>query len=54
MRSVFSVLIIAIALAVSVPTPGKRTLVVLEKDSLRDTHSMFLSNLEGTLCVSVT
>ncbi|KAM7457302.1 hypothetical protein BLSTO_01945 [Blastocystis sp. subtype 1] len=30
--------------------PGKRTLVVLEKDSFRNTHSMFFANLESKGC----
>lgn len=52
MRSIFAVLIVAVVLATMTPMPGKRTLVVLENDSFRNTHAMFFANLECILLMS--
>ena len=45
MKGLVLFLIIAVVLAVDVPTPGKKVLVVLENEDFKSTHSEFFNNL---------
>ena len=47
MRALIAVLLFTFALSLNEAAPGKRTLVILESDTLKSTHSLFFSNLES-------
>ena len=49
MRALIAVLLFAFALSLNEAAPGKRTLVILESDTLKTTHSLFFSNLESRM-----
>ena len=47
MKTCIIALLIAAAFALNEVAPGKRTLVIMEKNEYKVTHSKFLKNLEG-------
>ena len=47
MKTCIIALLIAAAFALNEVAPGKRTLVIMEKNEYKVTHSKFLENLEG-------
>lgn len=52
MKAVYVLLLIAITLAIETPTPGKKVLVIVERDSLKTSHSQFFENLKSILIFS--
>ena len=47
MKACIVALLIVAAFAINEVAPGKRTLVIMEKNEYKVTHSKFLENLEG-------